>query len=148
MKISSLLLPLVLLVAGCATTPVPVSSALAAPADRLLAFQDVPPGPSGTLIVTRDKGFGGSGCYYSFFINDILAARLAVAETAKFYVAPGELVLRSGRDPQGRALCGMLQDEWTQRETILRDKETKYFRLLIDANGKTDLQRADPPGAP
>lgn len=148
MKVSYLILLPLLTLAGCATTPVSPSSALPAPAERLLAFQEAAPSPSGTLVVTRDKGFGGGGCYYSFYINDVLAARLATSETAKFNVAAGELVLRSGRDPQGRALCGTLQDEWTQRETILRDGETKYFRLSIDANGKTDIQRADPVRGP
>lgn len=133
---------------GCATTPMPPGQAASVAPDRLVAFQEKSTDASGTLIVTRDEGFLGGGCYSGFFINDILAARFDVAETAKFYVQPGELVLRSGRDPQGRALCGVGQQEWTQRETILRDGETKYFRLSIDANGKTDIQRADPVGAP
>jgi len=133
---------------GCATTPMSASQATPVASDRVLAFQESSSAASGTLIVTRDQGFLGGGCYYGFFINDILAARFDVAETAKFQVQPGELVLRSGRDPEGRALCGAGQQEWTQRETILRDGETKYFRLSIDANGKTDIQRADPVSAP
>ena len=75
---------------------------------------------------------------------DELAARIDNSETATFVVPVGELVLRVGRDPSGRALCGMDKEEWTQRETIFRDGEKKYFRLSIDPNGKTDIQRADP----
>ena len=144
MKIAYLLIFLAVAATGCATTPVPVNSALPAPRERILAFQDIPAGPSGTIVVTRDKGLGGSGCYYGFSINNVLAARLAVSETASFRVAPGELVLRSSRDPYGKGLCGAFQDEWTQRETILRNGETKHFRLSIDRNGKTDILRADP----
>lgn len=147
MRVVWCLLVLSLGLFGCATTPMPHGQATQATSDRVLAFQEKRADASGTLIVTRDKGFVGSGCYYGFFINEILAARLDVAETAKFYVTPGELVLRSGRDPQGRALCGVGQQSWTQRETILRDGETKYFRLSIDSNGKTDIQRADPVGS-
>lgn len=133
---------------GCATTPMAPNEAAAVPSERLMAFQEQSSEASATLIVTRDQGFLGSGCYYGFFINDILAARIDDAESAKFYVVPGELVLRSGRDPQGRALCGAGQNEWTQRETIMRDGQTKHFRLSIDANGKTDIQRADPTDNP
>ena len=142
-----------LLLCGCVTPtrPVPVLESKPAAADRLLAFQEKPTGASATLVVTRDKGFWGSGCYYSLAINGTLAARLDVAETARFYLAPGEILLRSGRDPSGKALCSLDQQEWTQRETILKPDETKYFRLSIDRNGKTDIQRADemrpaPPG--
>ncbi|MHB1953669.1 MAG: hypothetical protein ACYCOU_07935 [Sulfobacillus sp.] len=148
MKYFAVLVSATLTLAGCATTPMAPSSASSVPPERVVAFQEPIAGPSGTLIVTRDKGFLGGGCYYGFYINDVLAARMDNSETAKFAVVPGELVLRAGRDPQGRALCGMGQQEWTQRETLLRDGETKYFRLSIDANGKTDIQRADPAGAP
>ena len=129
---------------GCATTPVPATSAKQAPAERVLAFQTKLEGPSGKLIVTRDEGFLGGGCFYALSINGIVAARLDVGETSAFFVSPGEVFLRAGRDPQGKALCALGQDEWTQRETLVRDKETKYFRLSIDMNGKTDIQRADP----
>lgn len=129
---------------GCATTPVPATSAKQTPAERVLAFQTKPEGPSGKLIVTRDEGFLGGGCFYALSINGTVAARLDVGETSAFFVSPGEVLLRAGRDPQGKALCALGQDEWTQRETLVRDKETKYFRLSIDMNGKTDIQRADP----
>jgi len=129
---------------SCATTPVPASQATPAPVARLLAFQSKPEGPSGTIIVTRDEGILGSGCFYSIQINGILAARLAVREKASFFVEPGEIVLRSGRDPLDTGLCALNQDEWTQRETIIHENEIKYFRLSIDTNAKTDIQRSIP----
>jgi hypothetical protein len=58
-------------------------------------------------------------------------------------VNAGDVLLRVGRDPQGKGLCAFGKGEWTQRETVLRPDETKYFRLSIDANGKTDIQRGD-----
>lgn len=118
--------------------------AVPVPADRLVGFQKPIEGPSGVLVLTRDKGFLGSGCYYGFFIDNTLAARIDNSETATFIVPTGELLLRAGRDPEGKALCGMGKEEWTQRETIMREGEKKYFRLSIDLNGKTDIQRADP----
>lgn len=144
MKVRAVLLVAAISLAGCATTPADHSKATPVPPDRLVAFQSQVDGPSGTLVLTRDKGFLGSGCYYGFFINDTLAARIDNSETATFIVPTGELVLRAGRDPSGRALCGLGKQEWTQRETIFRDGERKFFRMSIDANGKTDIQRADP----
>lgn len=135
----------ILLLTSCASSPVLLSNATPAPSERLLAFQEVIQGPSGTLVVTRDKGFQGSACYFGFFINDVLAARLGPSETGIFYLPSGELVLRSGYDPVGRPFCNMRNDEWTQRETILREGEIKYFRMSIDASNKFDIQRSDPP---
>ena len=133
----------VVLLAGCATTPTPVTEATQAPSNRLLAYQEKNAETTSTLIVTRDSGFLGGGCYYAVSINGVLAARLGPGETSSFFLAPGEILLRSGRDPQGRGLCGFDAGEWTQRESVLHQHEIKHFRLLIDANGKTDIQRAD-----
>lgn len=138
-----LFIPALLLVAGCATTPTGADRATSALGDRLLAYQDKLEGPSGRIVVTRDSGFLGGACFYAVSINGKLAARLAVGESATFYVAPGEILLRSSRDPLGKGLCGVLSEERTQRETVIRQGETKHFRLLLDANGKTDIQRAD-----
>lgn len=128
---------------GCATTPIVPTAAKPAPTERILAFQQKTPSTTATLIVTRDEGFLGGGCYYSLAINGTLAARLDVGETSRFFLEPGEILLRVGRDPQGRGLCSAGQEYWTQRETILRPGEIKYFRLLIDANGATDIQRSE-----
>ena len=141
-KILILLAASVLFV-GCATTPIAPTVAKPAPNERILAFQQKNPSTTATLIVTRDEGFIVGGCYCSLFINGTLAARLDVGETSRFFLDPGDILLRVGRDPQGKGLCSAGQDYWTQRETILRPGEIKYFRLLIDANGATDIQRSE-----
>lgn len=128
---------------GCATTPVSINDAKQVPADRLLAFQTADAAKTATLTVVRDEGFLGSGCYYGLWINKTLAARVDVAEYAKFYVEPGETLLRIGRDPQGNGLCAVDQDNWTQRETIMKAGDPKTFRMSIDVNGKLDISRAD-----
>jgi len=141
-----LLLPtllLALLLGGCATTPVPISAAKQAAADRVLAFQIVTDNKTATLTVIRDHGLLGSACYFAVYINQVLAARLDVAEFARFYVEPGEVVLRAGGDPQGTGLCGFASDMWTQRETILKPGEQKSFRMSFDQSGRFDIQRSD-----
>jgi predicted component of type VI protein secretion system len=128
---------------GCATTPVSIKDAKQMPKDRLLAFQTKDANKTATLTVIRDEGFLGSGCYYGLWINQTLAARVDVAEFAKFYVEPGEILLRIGRDPQGQGLCGIDQDNWTQRETIMKPGDQKTFRMTIDENAKLDIFRSD-----
>lgn len=129
---------------GCASEPTPRASATNAPRERVTAFQDAAQATdTGTIVVTRDTGFGGSGCFYAVSINGTLAARLDTGETSRFIVPAGEVLLRSGRDPQGKGLCAFAKAEWTQRETTLKPGETKLFRLSLDVNGKTDIQRAD-----
>lgn len=129
--------------AGCATTPIPAAQAKLAPKERVVAFQEKNATNSATAVVTRDDGLLGSGCYYGFWINGVLAARFDVAETSSFFVEPGEHVLRVGIDPQGRGLCAAGSGNWTQRETILRANERKFFRLSIDQNGKADIERSE-----
>ncbi len=130
--------------AGCATTPLESSQAKPVPKERIHSNQVNSELLNATLVLTRDVGFLGSGCFNAFWINGTLAARFDAGETATFFVEPGEHVLRVGRDPQGQGLCGIgSTSDWTQRETFLRIKERKHFRLSLDTQGKTDIQRSD-----
>ena len=79
----------------------------------------------------------------ALWINQTLAARLDTSEVAKFYLEPGEILLRVGRDPQGKGLCALGQDQWVQRETILRPGEQKTFRMTTGDNGQFDIIRSD-----
>ncbi len=133
-----LILPALLLTSGCATTPTALSQATPVPADRLLALQSRTADQTATLVVTRDSGILGSGCYLSLLVNGTHAARFGVGETATLHVSPGEMVLRSGFYINGRGLCALGSDAWTQRETTLREGETKRFRFTIDTSGRTD----------
>jgi hypothetical protein len=120
-----------------------MSEATQAPADRVLAFHIAAGNKSAILTVIRDHGVLGSACYFAVYINQVLAARLDVAEFAQFYVEPGEVVLRAGGDPQGIGLCAFASDMWTQRETFLKPGEQKSFRLSFDTSGKFDIHRSD-----
>ena len=124
---------------GCASSPVSIKDAIQVPADRVLAFQEPTQDKSASLSVIRDSAFQGGGCYYALWINQTLAARLDTSEVAKFFVEPGELLLRVGRDPQGNGLCALGQDQWVQRETLLKPGEQKTFRMTIGVNGELDI---------
>jgi len=131
MKSAGFLLVVAVLINGCATTPVNLSTANKVPSERVFAFQSKSNENTAKLTVTRDKGFIGSACFYSVYINTVFAARMDTSETATFFMHPGEVLLRAGRDPNGRGLCGGDQGNWTQRETSLKANEHKYFRLSI-----------------
>jgi hypothetical protein len=128
---------------GCSTTPTPSSEAIPTPKERVLAFQDKSADKTSILVVTRDQGFVGGGCFYAVSIDSVLSARLDVSERVQFYLSSGEHLLKAGRDPQGGGLCGLGSDMWVQRETTLKAGETKYFRFSIDMNGTPDIHRAD-----
>jgi hypothetical protein len=131
-----------LALSACATTPISLAEAQSVPAGHLYAFQSPTVPDSAVLLITRDQGFLGSGCYYALYINDKLAARFNNGEKASFYVKPGQVLLRYGRDPQGRALCSTGENRWSTHETVMKPKQTKQFRLTLDANGRPIVQRA------
>ena len=140
------LLAIIGALSACATTPVPISEAKPIEAARLLAFKSAPAEPHGILRAYRDVGLIGSACYYALSVNGVLAARLGPGETVTLYVSTGELLIRAGGDPLGGGLCGLGQDNWTQRETTFKPNEIKSFRLSIDENGKLDVQRSEENG--
>ena len=79
-----------LCLAGCATEAVLPSQAKQAPKERLLKFQSPGVGEQAKLIVVRDKGFLGSGCFVGVYLNQEKAAILDPGEKAEFYLKPGE----------------------------------------------------------
>ena len=131
------------IIAGCATSPVPSSQATQVPKDRLYAYQSPSDKANSTIVVTRDSGLLGGGCFVGFWVDDILAGRFDTGETSAFYIEPGERVLRVGRDLQGKGLCTVEIDNWTVRETFLKKDGRKHFRLSMDTAGKFDVQRSD-----
>jgi hypothetical protein len=130
---------------GCNTTPIAVPQAIQTPPERIFSFQKPTIENFGTIVVIRDEGFLGGGCYFSLYINSLFSARMNPKEIARFYVEPGEILLRVGSDPQGGGLCGVGKgDNWIQRETMIKPGETKYFRLSLDTAGKFDISRTEP----
>lgn len=89
----------VVLLAGCATSPVPVNNADPVPSSRLYAFNGK---SEAQLLVTRDSGLYGSGCNYRLYIDGTLAAEFASGEVAWFGVKAGKHIL--GVKPS--AACG------------------------------------------
>lgn len=128
-----------ILILGCSTNPTPLSSAIKAPSDRVLSYMSDDGVADASVVIIRDKGFYGSGCYYAVYINNSLAARLDVSEYATFFIEPGEVTFKAGRDPYGRSLCGKFQEFQTETKTVLKSKDKKKFRLKVNSNGKPEI---------
>jgi len=93
----------VLLVSGCSSYrsdhPEPV------PQDRLLGYQAALDNGS-TLVVHRDIGMLGGGCYVAVLIDRTVAARIGIGEVATFQVPAGERVVGIATDTADDTLCG------------------------------------------
>ncbi|WP_313456408.1 hypothetical protein [Pseudomonas sp.] len=94
----------VALLAGCATSAMPVSKATPVPSDELYGFQAELGADSGKLTVVRDTGAAGSGCDVVVYIDGKKAAKVGTGQRASFHVPAGQPNLGVGLADTG--LCG------------------------------------------
>ena len=100
------------------------------PADRVLAYQQ-PVGHSGEVVVTRDFGWRGGGCYIALMIDRELAARIHVGEVVRFQVPSGARIVSIGVDPLDDTLCSKLR---LRREKLAQVEagKTVEYRVVVD----------------
>ena len=123
---------------GCVTHVPRPDQITATPPDRLHAFQtQIIDG--GEVIITRDAGFSGSGCYAAVFVDGKQVAEMNPSERATFHLPAGESIL--GVWNTGKALCGYREGK-DRREisVLLRPGETKRFRIIINPNAGVSLE--------
>jgi hypothetical protein len=126
----------VLLLAGCATSPVSRDVAKDVPANRLFAYQQPSGADDGTLLLIRDSGYLGSGCRVVIYIDDVQAASFSIAEKALLYIPAGRHILASG--PTGKGLCGMGNGEASMKLSTaieIKAHHTTVYRIAIGAGG-------------
>jgi hypothetical protein len=136
-------LPLVLL-AGCSSFRPDPENITPVPSDRLLAFQEEHQN-GGRLIVNRDMGLMGGGCYVAIEVDRKVAARIGMAEVASFNVPAGTRVLGLTVDKMDDTLCGMgrLHKELAVKVT---PGSTQYFQVVSENRGGFDIRPdANPP---
>jgi hypothetical protein len=102
--------------AGCATSPPEASSVKSVAA---LAWYE-PTANSGTLIVTRDAGFTGSGCIMHVFLDGAPIGDLRTSERITVYPAAGEHIA-------GVKAC--TSDD--EKSLTVASGETKRYRVAI-----------------
>lgn len=135
LKIATTIALFAALVAGCATSPVPMTNAVAVPPDRVLAYQKETPG-TGTLLVTRDSGHTGSLCSVGLFVDGKVAALLEPGERVALHVPEGSVVV--GAAYQGSGICGMGANR-QEREAIVRGGKVKKYRVSTSGDGVLDI---------
>src|SRR3990167_6331240 len=101
MRLICAVLPLLALV-GCSSFQAAPEKVTAVPAERLLAYQQ-PVAGSGLIVVNRDLGMLGGGCYVALLVDRQVAARIGIGEEARLHVPPGKRVVGIGIDRIGRA---------------------------------------------
>lgn len=123
--------------AGCVTKPPRADKIVAVPSDRLLAFQ-TPISGGAEVVVTRDVGFAGGGCYAAFFVDGQVAAKLATGERASFAIPAGDHVL--GTWNTGSGLCGFREGKDRKEvSATLKAGETRKYRITINPNSGVEL---------
>lgn len=135
LKIAAITALFAALLAGCATSPVPIKNAVAVPPERVLAYQKEVPG-TGTLSVTRDSGHTGSLCSVGLFVDGKVAALLKPGERVSLHVPAGSVVV--GAAYQGSGICGMGADR-QEREAIVSGGKVKNYRISTSGDGALDI---------
>ncbi|PKE30945.1 hypothetical protein CWS43_09700 [Rahnella sp. AA] len=121
---------------GCSTSAVPLNDAKQVSVERTFKYQTAHDGDA-KLIVIRDSGIVGSGCYAAVYINGEKAALLNSSEKATFYLNGGEYDVGAAFD--GAALCSMSKDR-QERTVVLKANKTKVVRVFSDGNANLDIK--------
>lgn len=122
---------LLITLAGCASSAIPVNKANPVPRDELYAFQAKPTGESGKVTVVRDSGMVGSGCDIVIYVDGKKAAKIGTGQRASFYLAPGTPSIGAGL--AGSGLCGGAAIR-TISASVQSGKESVY-RISGDMSG-------------
>ncbi|AOE83336.1 3-isopropylmalate dehydratase [Pseudomonas sp. TCU-HL1] len=133
-----------LLLAGCSSYRTDPMQITQVPTDRLLAFQ-TPVEGGGLIVVNRDMGGLGSGCYIAVHVDRQLAARIGIGEVASFQVPSGDRIVGIGIDETDDTLCskGSLRRE---KAAHIEQGQSEHFRIISD-NREGFALLADQPDA-
>ncbi|MDB6052089.1 MAG: hypothetical protein JWR17_4835 [Pseudomonas sp.] len=130
MRVICIAIPLLSL-AGCSSFTADPDRVTQVAPERLLAFQQ-PVANGGQIVVNRDIGMLGGGCYVAFSIDRKVAARIGVGEEAHFQVPAGARIVGIGLDEQDGSLCskGRLHRELAVQ---LQSGSSQRFRIVSDS---------------
>ncbi|TBU88155.1 3-isopropylmalate dehydratase [Phytopseudomonas dryadis] len=118
-------LPL-LVMAGCSSFQADPEHVSAVPAERLRAYQ-TPLSGGGEVVVNRDLGLMGGGCYVAVLIDRKLAARIGMGEEARFQVPAGNRIVGIATDTEDDTLCG-------------KGRLRREVAVKVEAGGREDLR--------
>lgn len=127
--------------AGCSSWQADPEDIKPVPDDRLRGYQK-PVAGGGELVVTRDFGMRGGGCYVAVMVDRKLAARIHVGEQVHLQVPAGMRIVSIESDPEDDTLCG--------KGNLLREVaadvdpgETLHFRISADNRIGFDIRQLE-----
>jgi hypothetical protein len=130
-----------LAMAGCSSWQADPADIRPVPEERLRGFQ-LPVENGGEIVVTRDLGVRGGGCYVAVMVDRKVAARIHVGEQVRLQVPAGMRIVSIESDTEDETLCG--------KGRLLREKaarvepgETLQFRITSDNRIGFDIQQVD-----
>ncbi|OOF56302.1 hypothetical protein BKK56_04030 [Rodentibacter genomosp. 2] len=117
----------VVFVSACSTSQVMKENASAVPQERLLAYQEYNPDYA-KVIITRDSGFLGGGCYLGVRFRETDLARFDTSEMASFYIPEGDWNFAVTPDPKGQGLCSSAMgfNPAVETQHIAKDKKNEF----------------------
>ncbi|MDE1164789.1 MAG: 3-isopropylmalate dehydratase [Pseudomonas sp.] len=129
----------VLAVSGCSSYRAAADKVAPVPADRLLGYQ-APLDNAGQIVVNRDLGMLGGGCYVAVLIDRQVVARIGTGEVVRFTVPTGRRVVGIGVDSQDTTLCS--QGRLNQFMTVQLDPgQTQSFRIVSESKNGFILEQ-------
>ena len=134
-KLLILVLAIVSLVVGCASTPMTTNDSLLIPDSQVLPdgkkflAQDK---NSGQVIVKRDGGFTGSACFTRIYIDAKAIADLDVTQKVILNLPAGEYIVSA--EPNGICAGGL-----TEVKATVKQGSQSVFRYGTSGNGSPSI---------
>ena len=140
MRMMLALIPLLVL-AGCSSWQADPEDITPVPEERLRGYQ-IPVANGGEVVVTRDFGLRGGGCFVAVMIDRKLAARIHVGEQVRLQVPAGLRIVSIESDPEDDTLCG-LGNLLREKAARVEPGETLQFRISSDNRIGFDINQVD-----
>lgn len=126
---------------GCSSWQADPADIKPVPEERLRGYQ-TPVANGGELVVTRDFGMRGGGCYVAVMVDRQLAARIHVGEQVRLQVPAGMRIVSIESDPEDDTLCGK-GSLLRERAVRVEPGATLQFRISSDNRIGFDIQQVD-----
>jgi len=117
-----------LLLAGCATAPVPTDRAKAVPDSRIFLRTTQSPATA-LVIVKRDSGLLGAACGVNLYVDGVREAELNASEKIELYLPLGERIL----SVKAGGICGGGTSEMS---ILVEASKAKTVRISSSQNGE------------
>lgn len=133
LRSTALIMMNLLLLNGCATTPVSNDNAKDVPSERIISKTSLIKNPGeGAMIVKRDSGFTGSGCNIVVYLDGTAIAELDTGEKVKFFAQPGDHILSAKQT--SICVAGLKEVGVT-----LKANDEKTFRIGFGGNADMSI---------